>query len=819
MNNTTILQFIQQDLAKSGLPLESFPVTPLSSEIELMDRLGFKFIGEKRIMDIGGYWIPFPNVPGYYRLKLRSKIGDAKYLSPKNGSNHAYIPEGVERLLKEYTPGLEIGLVEGEKKAQAATDAGIPTIGLTGVWNLNDSENNFLPELEQYNWKDKRIIIAFDSDMTSKPQVKHAELRAAVKFTNHGAKVVSTRLPNEPDGSKNGADDFIVRHGKVKYLELNKEARPTLELLISENMDRDQFIKEIARLDSIIEKERIIKLLSSHIKVPVNIIRAEAQKHIGKTIEEDLQGEAYTDEERQKAKELLESPGILERQLETTKKAGYEGEETNQQILSLSFTSRLMDESASDIVKGPSASGKSTLTNTMLRFIPKKDVHSYSLLTPKALVHSKYDLSHSILAVQEHHGAEAADYSIRTTISEQEISILIPIKNEKTGDYKAVEKRIPAVGMVYVETTTQERIHNENQTRMFDLYMNESEDMNRRVIKAMSKAAENPRDAQAIEGEFRIWRCAQSLLKPYQVRIPFATKLDGAFPTEKIRIRRDYPRFLTLIKTHALLYQYQRQVDEKGYLVATLDDLKGVLPLAAKVLTQTLKEITPKQEFVLAVIQHEFKPEEPFHIKDLERKIKDIQQSGKEEIQCEQCEMKCKEENAHLKLNGNGDLDDKNAESANVHCIYKNMYRAEISYRTLCSYANGFYKNGILEDNGEKHSARKFWYISSDFTFAHYTIFSPKFLQNLEKECANPEMHIDSHCSHSTSNGANKEPEAAKEGNDSIKTVVIDGQLVKLEYDERAKTITVNKNGKPPYVCWDPEPEFQEYLRHFEGGL
>ncbi|MGE5444542.1 MAG: hypothetical protein ACM3SR_08065, partial [Ignavibacteriales bacterium] len=79
-NFNRIEDFIQEDLAKSGLSLESFPVTLLMSETELMDRLGFKFFGEKRITDVGGYWIPFPNVSGYYRLKLKEPIGDAKYL-------------------------------------------------------------------------------------------------------------------------------------------------------------------------------------------------------------------------------------------------------------------------------------------------------------------------------------------------------------------------------------------------------------------------------------------------------------------------------------------------------------------------------------------------------------------------------------------------------------------------------------------------------------------------------------------------------------------------------------------------------------------
>lgn len=290
---SNIEKFIQEDLRKSGLTLKDFPVTPLLGEDELLNRLGFKFVGEKRIIDIGGYWIEFPNEPGYYRLKLMKEVKDEeghkiKYLSPssKTGKgNHAYIPAGVERLLKRHNPGEVIGLVEGEKKAQAATDAGVSTIGLSGIWNLNDSDNDFLPELEKCNWKDKAIKITYDSDMTSKPEVKQAELRAAVKFTNRGAKVFSVRLPNQSDGTKNGADDYIVRYGKAKYNELNQQARPTIELLISENMDIEKFLREIARLESKIEQERIILLLHSHTKIPVSAFREELAKHTPRTAE------------------------------------------------------------------------------------------------------------------------------------------------------------------------------------------------------------------------------------------------------------------------------------------------------------------------------------------------------------------------------------------------------------------------------------------------------------------------------------------------------------------------------------------------------
>ena len=141
--------------------------------------------------------------------------------------------------------------------------------------------------------------------------------------------------------------------------------------------------------------------------------------------------------------------------IDLTESSGYVGEHINKKILFLSFTSRLMDHSISCIVKGSSASGKSSLVNSMLKFFPESDTLKYSYITSKALVHSQTDLSHKILFVQERNGSESADYSIRTTISEGEISISYPVKNEVTGEYETRQKCVDATGLVFVENNYQ----------------------------------------------------------------------------------------------------------------------------------------------------------------------------------------------------------------------------------------------------------------------------------------------------------------------------------------------------------------------------
>jgi hypothetical protein len=73
------------------------------------------------------------------------------------------------------------------------------------------------------------VYICFDSDAVEKDSVMLAEQRLAEFLEEHGARVYIVRLPSEPDGSKNGLDDFIVRHGREAFEDLVRDARPAQE--------------------------------------------------------------------------------------------------------------------------------------------------------------------------------------------------------------------------------------------------------------------------------------------------------------------------------------------------------------------------------------------------------------------------------------------------------------------------------------------------------------------------------------------------------------------------------------------------------------
>jgi len=297
-NNAEHHDWVLEDLNKSGLTVHNFTIEPLRNENELKERLGFPVFGAIKIIDVGGYWISYPNAPGYYRLKLKKKIGDIKYFSPEGKGNHAYILPEVYKVAIAYNPDKPIFFTEGEKKAVKATSEGFPCIGLSGVWCFKDSDNEFLPELDNLILKYRKCYICFDSDITHKFNVRHAELRLTVELINRGAQVFAIRLPNEPNNDKNGLDDYLVRHGSDSFKALiTKSQRPVMgqpfNLHITEGTPTELILKEASRIKSSIECENVAKMVTEHNKVSIKDVRKDLAK-FGKNDKETNGSKQYS---------------------------------------------------------------------------------------------------------------------------------------------------------------------------------------------------------------------------------------------------------------------------------------------------------------------------------------------------------------------------------------------------------------------------------------------------------------------------------------------------------------------------------------------
>jgi predicted GNAT family acetyltransferase len=115
--------------------------------------------------------------------------------------------------------------------------------------------------------------------------------------------------------------------------------------------------------------------------------------------------------------------------------------------------------------------------------------------------------------------------------------------------------------------------------------------------RAAGKGAVAPADAQAL---CATWHDAVRLLKPVEVIIPFAENIE--VPTEPIRLRRDVPRLINIIRLVAWLHQEKRGRDDEGRILATEEDFEKAIEVAGVSFAQAWKSMTPTEEIVYDAI-------------------------------------------------------------------------------------------------------------------------------------------------------------------------------------------------------------------------
>ncbi len=338
------------------------------------------------------------------------------------------------------------------------------------------------------------------------------------------------------------------------------------------------------------------------------LLKCEAlqEQQIKQTLAPEKPEISLTESEQAAALELLKSPDLMNRILADFEHCGVVGEGTNTLIGYLACVSRKLDKPLAVMIQSTSAAGKSTLMDAVLALMPEEERVQYSAMTGQSLFYmGETNLKHKILAIAEEEGAEQASYALKLLQSEGVITIASTGKNETTGDMETKEYRVEGPVMLFL-TTTAIDIDEELMNRCLVLSVNESRDQTQ-AIHAMQRQQQTLEGLLAAEDKKHIiddHRNAQRLIKPLLVANPYAEQL--SFIDDKTRTRRDHLKYLTLIRSIALLHQYQREcktVNHNGqrieYIEATLSDIETANRLAHEVLGRTLDELPPQTRRLL----------------------------------------------------------------------------------------------------------------------------------------------------------------------------------------------------------------------------
>lgn len=143
-------------------------------------------------------------------------------------------------------PNRPLFIVEGVKKGDALVTHGLCAIALSGVWSWrgrNDADGlTALAEWEYIALKNRRGIIVFDSDVSTKAPVHEAMRRLRAFLEHRGASVEIVYLPAGEGGTKVGVDDFLVAGNSVDDLLAlaTSELRPPPEVAEAERERQEQ---------------------------------------------------------------------------------------------------------------------------------------------------------------------------------------------------------------------------------------------------------------------------------------------------------------------------------------------------------------------------------------------------------------------------------------------------------------------------------------------------------------------------------------------------------------------------------------------------
>ena len=333
------------------------------------------------------------------------------------------------------------------------------------------------------------------------------------------------------------------------------------------------------------------------------------EENINNTLEKQDKKFTLSDEEQQAALALLKQPGLIDQIKTDFNTLGIVGEDTNVLTGYLAAVSRKLDKPLAVMIQSSSAAGKSSLMDAVLNLIPAEERVQYSAMTGQSLFYmGETNLKHKILAIAEEEGASNASYALKLLQSEGEVTIASTGKDDQSGQLVTREYRVEGPVMLFL-TTTAIDIDEELMNRCLVLTVNESREQTQRIHQLQ-------RQRQTLAGLLleddkahitKLHQNAQRLIRPLLVANPYAEQL--TFLDTQTRTRRDHMKYLTLIRSIALLHQYQREikkVERNGkvleYIEVEPSDIALANQLAHEVLGRTLDELPPQTRKLLSLI-------------------------------------------------------------------------------------------------------------------------------------------------------------------------------------------------------------------------
>ena len=543
---------------------------------DLKKEIGFSNLNGNSILSVAILTeFPYLDQKGdkqFSNFKLNPSTDGVRYLHPKGIPARPYILPSVWDILAKANKPLY--LTEGEKKALILAQYGKYPIGLTGVWNFkagkgtDEKENKFLwDDLTAFELKGRTVYLAFDGDLWTNPQVRYALYELAIKLYADGAiiKIVTWKGPK-------GIDDYLVSQRDPQQALEQLEDKATLLEKFPETGHIDEVIRALALVDGNIDTLRYEALIGSMAK-RFNV--RPKQLHIA------ISKKTPT-EEKELALSLLKSPHLRDEFLRFCHKR-YIGRDKLLLSIKYATMTRHFDRGLPIVTVGASSSGKSAITETVIQTCHQPAVENFTSVSALYLIYRKEPLDHRVVVFFEIQGTGEAAAVIRSALSEGKMRHGTVMK-DSSGGIGSVDIDKDTEGLVILSTHAGSHLEYQLSTRVLKQEITHDQDLARKVYHQKKEMEAGLKEE--IKKESRIWQCADFLIEPKTVDIPYLSKVADLFPTNEERFMRDFDKVILLIKASALWHQYQRQQTEDGRIIAGQEDYCHIYQLA-DIFTQT----------------------------------------------------------------------------------------------------------------------------------------------------------------------------------------------------------------------------------------
>lgn len=312
---------------------------------------------------------------------------------------------------------------------------------------------------------------------------------------------------------------------------------------------------------------------------------------------------AMSETDKETAINFLRDPNLIDHIVEDFKRCGLEGERATMLTAYLSAISRKLQEPYCVLVIARSGAGKSALQDAVCGFVPPEELVRVTRLTGQALFYKDPDsLKYKLLCIAEEEGAIQAAYSLRTLASDQYLSIAATRTDPNSGKLITEHYQVNGPVSIMITTTSPEAFDEETRSRFVQLTLDESREQTQAILERQrwNYSREGINERGIAENVKRIHHNAQRLMKVKGVINPYFRDL--RYPQDRLILRREQKKYLSLIASITILHQYQREI-ERGespdgigqveYAVVEPEDIALANELAQAALSRALDELAP----------------------------------------------------------------------------------------------------------------------------------------------------------------------------------------------------------------------------------